>query len=70
VNGNRLSSRKLVALLGGLTAICVVVGFAVFGGTVPMFDKVLLGITTLTMTAIGAQTLLDRNGNGNGNGTS
>lgn len=61
-----LSSRKLIAALGGVIAVCVVSGFVVFGGALADFDKVLLAITTITLAAVGAQAIVDSKANGSG----
>lgn len=65
-----LTSRKLAAAIAGLIAIVTIYGFAVFGTTaLPTgeFDKVILAISTITLSAIGAQAFIDSK---NGNGTS
>ena len=55
-----LTSRKLAATIAGLLAIVGTCAIAAFHGPVPSFDKVLLSETTITMTAIGAQFLIDK----------
>jgi len=55
-----LTSRKLVATLAGLIAIGTVAGFATFGGLDgDVFSKALGGVLVVTLSAIGAQALLD-----------
>jgi hypothetical protein len=61
----KFTSRKLIACLGGLIAIVAVVTIqgvaaALLAGDL---DKVLLAITTITLTAIGAQAIIDKGAN-------
>lgn len=58
-----LTSRKLAALICGLVAVVVIVGFSAFKGGFDM-DKALLAVSTLTLAGIGAQTMLDSRRNG------
>ena len=59
----KLTSRKLAAALGGMVAVvlvAVLVGYA--GLDVEFADKALLGIGSIALAAIGAQTMLDNIG--------
>lgn len=61
---SNLSSRKLAACIAGLVAICTLAGFAVFAGPMLDFDKALVAVSGITLTAIGAQALVDGSGKG------
>lgn len=62
-----LTSRKLAALICGLTATVIIVAFATFGPIARFdLDKALLAVSTLTLAGIGAQAIIDSKTGGSG----
>jgi hypothetical protein len=60
-----LTGRKLAALICGLVTIVIVIAFATFGPVARFdMDKVLLAVSTLTLTGIGTQAIIDSKKNG------